>query len=127
MHACLVHTHPGVFLVLRPSRAQVQGRIKHVYSTCMRVYTYTILLLLILKSRALTTSTRRIERDVKKIRDYATVFRDSRIEVKFPGLSRKIREGWQVYGADKYGSNNISMWGALNTAAAGAVRVARAG
>ena len=62
----------------------------------MRVYTYTILLLLILKSRALTTSTRRIERDVKKIRDYATVFRDSGSEVKFPGLSRKIREGWQV-------------------------------
>ena len=54
------------------------------------------LLLLILKSRTLTTITQRIERDVKKIRDYATVFRDSGSEVKFPGLSQKIREGWQV-------------------------------
>ena len=53
--------------------------------------------ILILKSRALTTITQRIERDVKKIRDYATVFRDSGSEVKFPGLSRKIREGWQVW------------------------------
>ena len=32
-----------------------------------------------------TTSTRRIERDVKK-RDYAPVFRDSGSEVKFPGM-----------------------------------------
>ena len=54
--------------------------------------------ILILKSRALTTITQRIERDLKKIRGYATVFRDSGSEVKFPGLSRKIREGWQICG-----------------------------
>ena len=40
--------------------------------------------------------TQRNERDVKKNRDYATVFRDSGSKVKFPGLSRIIREGWRV-------------------------------
>ena len=84
MRACLVHTHPGVFLVLRPTKGPGTGQ-NRTRSTRMRVYTYTILLLLILKSRALITSTRRIERDVKKILDYATVFRDSGSEVKFPG------------------------------------------
>ena len=40
MRACLVHTHPGVFLVLRP--AQGTGTcIYRARSTCMRVYTYT--------------------------------------------------------------------------------------
>ena len=86
MRGCLVHTHPGVFLVLRPA----QGRIEHI------VRVYACIYVLILKSRALTTIPQRIERDVKEIRDYATVFRDSRSEVKFPGLSRKIREGWEV-------------------------------
>ena len=87
MRTCLVRTHPGVFLVLRPAQGTGTGQ---------RSMYIRILLLLILKSRALTTITQRIERDVKKIRDYATVFRDSGREVKYPGLSRKIREGWQV-------------------------------
>ena len=40
------------------SRAQVQGRIEHVVRVCACAYYY-------LKSRALTTITQRIERDVK--------------------------------------------------------------
>ena len=58
-----ISTHPGVFLVLVPRRAQVQGRIENVVRVCVFI---RILLLLILKSRALTTITQRIERDVKK-------------------------------------------------------------
>ena len=54
MRACLVHTHPGVFLVLRPAQGTGTGQ-NRTRSTDMR-----ILLLLILKSRALTTITKHI-------------------------------------------------------------------
>ena len=77
----------------RAGHRYIQGRIEHVVRVCVYI---RILLILILKSRALTTITQRIESDAKKIRDYATVFRDSGSEVIFPELSRKFREGWQV-------------------------------
>ena len=60
MRACLVHTHPGVFIVLRPAPGS-GTRQNRTRSTCMRVYTYTIT-----KSRALATIIQRIERDVKE-------------------------------------------------------------
>ena len=40
MRACLVHTHPGVFLVLRPAQGTGTGQ-NQTRSTYMRVYTYT--------------------------------------------------------------------------------------
>ena len=49
MRACLVHTHPGVFLVLRPAQGTGTGQNRTRS-----------------KSRGLTTITQRIERDVKK-------------------------------------------------------------
>ena len=60
MRACLVHTHPCVFLVLRPTQGTDTGQ-NRTRSTCMRVYTYTNFEV----SRP-TTITQRIERDVKK-------------------------------------------------------------
>ena len=36
-------------------------------------------------------------RDIQKIQDYATVFRDPWSKVKFPGLSQKMWEVWQVW------------------------------
>ena len=83
MRACLVHTHPGVFLVLRPAQGTgIQGRIEHV----VRVYVCACIYVLILKSRALTTIPQRIERDVKKIRDYATVYSGT------PGVKSNFRD-----------------------------------
>ena len=57
------YTHIQAFFYYVPRRAQVQGRIEHVVRVCVYI---RILLLLILKSRTLTTIIQRIERDVKK-------------------------------------------------------------
>ena len=80
-----------------PRKAQVQGRIEHVVRVCVDIVIIRILLLLILKSRTLTTITQRIEHDVKKsiMQQYSGTpgvklnFRD------YPGKSGRVgRSAW---------------------------------
>ena len=83
MRACLVHTHPGVFLVLRPAQGTGTGQ-NRTRSTDMRVYTYTI------------TSNFEVSRPYNDhtthciAQDYATIFLDSGSDVIFPGKSWRV-------------------------------------